>query len=142
MAHPQIEWFCGACGYKRGEAHTCPPDPGETIGSLVDALPRNRPGLHVLTELAHLKKLRDAHRPDSVQVDAATLSWLLSAFSYLEVATEKLTPYTAEALNAAPTAPAAAPKAPDPRPRPCIWCNGVGGNQCPECYVPDTERGV
>lgn len=36
MSRPDITWYCGECGYQRGEQHTCPPDEGETIASLVD----------------------------------------------------------------------------------------------------------
>lgn len=41
--HPNLTWYCANCGWKRGEVHTCPPDPQETIGRLLDLLPPRTP---------------------------------------------------------------------------------------------------
>lgn len=102
MSRPDITWFCGECGYQRGEQHTCPPDEGETIASLVDALPRSPPSPAVREEAEKLSDLRRRARPDGLFVREPLLGWLLTGFSYLEVAGEKLRPYTAEGMCSAP----------------------------------------
>lgn len=93
MGHPGITWYCAECGWKRTAEHTCPPDARETIAKLVDLLPRNAPSTDVLAEIERLGVLLRTYRPDALQTDAATLRWLLAAYSHLEAAREQLTPY-------------------------------------------------
>lgn len=141
MAHPGIRWYCGECGWPRGDEHTCPPENGEVIASLVDALPRNTPRPAVTEEIERVSALLRDHRPDALEVDASALSWLLSAWSYLENATEKLASHRAVIAAAqtpkAPPAPAVAP-APEVSPAAdatrCLFCGGTGGGHCAECY--------
>lgn len=98
MAHPDLTWFCGCCGYKRveGQAHTCPPEPQQTIEKLVDLLPRNAPSADVLAEIERLGVLLRTYRPDALEVDATTLRWLLAAYSQIEAARGLLAPYPRE----------------------------------------------
>lgn len=95
MGHPGIRWYCGECGWPRGEEHACPREPGEVIGSLVDALPRNAPGSAVLAEIEDVRRLVREHRADAVQVGRAALQWLLTGFSYLGAATDALASHRA-----------------------------------------------
>lgn len=105
MNRTDLTWYCGECGYQRGEQHTCPPDEGETIASLVDALPSSPPSPAVREEAEELSGLRRRARPDGLFVREPLLGWLLTGLSYLEVAGEKLRPYTAEGLSGAPAPP-------------------------------------
>lgn len=97
MSHPSITWYCGECGYLRHHEtpHACPPDAQGVVHTLVDALPSNTPDAAVHEEIERVAALLKDHRPDAVQVGADTLRWLLTGFSFLDVATDTLKAHAA-----------------------------------------------
>lgn len=92
MAHPDLRWYCGECGYPRTSdvPHTCPPDAEGVVRSLVDALPSNAPPPTIAEEIRALSESLRHHRPDAWTVSADALRWLLAGHAYLETAKEKL----------------------------------------------------
>ncbi len=90
MSRPDVAWFCAECGYKIRDPHTCPPEAREVVHTLVDGLPRNVCPDAVRQEVEEVRRMLREHRPDALQVSATTLSWLLAALSYLDVAEDAL----------------------------------------------------